>query len=44
MRRTAALLSVALTLASHPAFAQEKEDRTLLTWDQMRAIIMEASG
>jgi hypothetical protein len=24
--------------------AQEKEDRTLLTWDQMRAIISEASG
>ncbi|NBR59779.1 MAG: hypothetical protein EBT89_11565, partial [Opitutaceae bacterium] len=24
--------------------AQEKEDRTLLNWDQMRAIIMEASG
>jgi aminopeptidase YwaD len=25
-------------------FAQEREDRTLLTWDQMRAIINEASG
>ena len=27
-----------------PAMAQEKEDRTLLTWEQMRAIINEASG
>lgn len=24
--------------------AQEREDRTLLNWDQMRAIINEASG
>ena len=31
-------------LAAHPVRAQEKEDRTLLNWDQMRAIIMEASG
>jgi len=27
-----------------PMLAQEKEDRTLLTWEQMRAIINEASG
>jgi hypothetical protein len=27
-----------------PAAAQEREDRTLLTWEQMRAIINEASG
>jgi aminopeptidase YwaD len=26
------------------AHSQEKEDRTLLNWDQMRAIVMEASG
>ncbi len=31
-------------LAAVLAFAQEREDRTLLTWDQMRAIINEASG
>lgn len=38
------LLPVALTVVAHPAAAQEKEDRTLLNWEQMRAIIMEASG
>ncbi|MGB2869807.1 MAG: M28 family peptidase [Bacteroidota bacterium] len=27
-----------------PLFSQEREDRTLLGWDQMRAIINEASG
>jgi hypothetical protein len=27
-----------------PAYAQEREDRTLLNWTQMRAIINEASG
>lgn len=31
-------------LAAVPALAQEREDRTLLPWDQMRAIINEASG
>jgi hypothetical protein len=31
-------------LAARPALAQEKEDRTLLNWEQMRAIVMEASG
>lgn len=53
MRRTVRLLSPALGLAltlalqpfaSAPLAAQEKEDRTLLNWEQMRAIIMEASG
>lgn len=43
MRRSAALLSLSLLIANVAA-AQEKEDRTLLNWDQMRAIIMEASG
>src|SRR6478752_1949194 len=43
MRRLAALLSLSLVV-SNVAAAQEKEDRTLLSWDQMRAIIMEASG
>jgi hypothetical protein len=31
-------------LAAGPAAAQEREDRTLLGWDQMRAIINEVSG
>lgn len=43
MRRSLAVLA-ALTLVTSAARAQEKEDRTLLSWDQMRAIIMEASG
>ncbi|MGH9329922.1 MAG: hypothetical protein ACRD09_05720, partial [Vicinamibacterales bacterium] len=37
---TALPIVVALSAPS----AQEAEDRTLLTWDQMRAIINEASG
>src|ERR1019366_9083574 len=44
MRRSALALSAALAFIASAALAQEKEDRTLLTWDQMRAIIMEASG
>ena len=43
MRRFSWLVSAAV-LVSTVAAAQEKEDRTLLNWDQMRAIIMEASG
>jgi len=31
-------------LSGGASFAQEREDRTLLTWNQMRAIINEASG
>ena len=34
----------AASFIGHLANAQEKEDRTLLNWDQMRAIVMEASG
>ncbi len=34
----------ALVVLSGALGAQEKEDRTLLSWDQMRAIIMDASG
>ncbi len=34
---------LALVSGSHP-FAQEREDRTLLTHEQMRAIVSEASG
>jgi aminopeptidase YwaD len=44
MRRLAWLLPAAIALSTHAVAAQEKEDRTLLSWDQMRAIIMEASG
>lgn len=44
MRRSLPLVLFASTLAVTPVSAQEKEDRTLLTWDQMRSIIMEASG
>jgi aminopeptidase YwaD len=44
MRRSFWLLAVAASFSSHAISAQEKEDRTLLNWDQMRAIIMEASG
>ncbi|MES2176666.1 MAG: M28 family peptidase [Gemmatimonadota bacterium] len=44
MRRTTLVLSAAITLVATRVSAQEKEDRTLLNWDQMRAIIMEASG
>jgi aminopeptidase YwaD len=44
MRRSVVLLSLALAFVTTTAAAQEKEDRTLLNWDQMRAIIMEASG
>lgn len=35
---------VASSILAVPLLAQEREDRTLLPWDQMRAIINEASG
>ena len=51
MKRTApgmaaVVLVAALAMALHlaPVQSQEKEDRTLLRWDEMRAIINEASG
>lgn len=44
MRRPIVLSLILAAFSTTAAFAQEKEDRTLLTWDQMRAIIMEASG
>ncbi|HLA90192.1 MAG TPA: M28 family peptidase [Gemmatimonadaceae bacterium] len=40
----AAAALVLVALAPRIAPTQEREDRTLLTWDQMRAIINEASG
>ena len=39
-----ALTLVLVVLAAGAAFTQEREDRTLLNWDQMRSIINEASG
>src|SRR3954454_16008596 len=44
MPRPLRLAGLALALIAPALLAQEKEDRTLLTWDQMRSIIMEASG
>jgi hypothetical protein len=44
MKRIAWFFVAAALLASQPARAQEREDRTLLSWDQMRAIINEVSG
>lgn len=44
MRQALKLAAAAFVVAAAPLAAQEKEDRTLLSWDQMRAIIMEASG
>ncbi|MCX5765041.1 MAG: M28 family peptidase [Gemmatimonadetes bacterium] len=42
--RAASVAALLAGLTSARLSAQEKEDRTLLNWDQMRAIIMEASG
>jgi hypothetical protein len=44
MRHRTWLPVIAVALLTNAVAAQEKEDRTLLSWDQMRAIIMEASG
>jgi aminopeptidase YwaD len=47
MKKTKLHLTVAsalLILAAVAGYNQEREDRTLLNWDQMRAIINEASG
>lgn len=43
-RRMLLLFAASVALISNTAAGQEREDRTLLNWDQMRAIIMEASG
>ncbi len=39
-----AALALATAFAVTGGFTQEREDRTLLSWEQMRAIINEASG
>jgi hypothetical protein len=44
MRRLALCVTAALVLSAPFIVGQEKEDRTLLSWDHMRAIINEASG
>ena len=44
MKTKALLLCGAITLSSTMLVAQEREDRTLYSWAQMRAIINEASG
>jgi aminopeptidase YwaD len=44
MKRVAWLLVAAALLMAVPASGQEREDRILLNWDQMRAIINEVSG
>jgi aminopeptidase YwaD len=46
MNRTlaCAVVAVIAALCLTPIFTQEREDRTLLDWDQMRAIINEVSG
>ncbi len=38
------VIMAGLCLCLSPLFTQEREDRTLLSWDQMRAIINEVSG
>ena len=37
-------LFVVIVISAGTLLSQEREDRTLLNWDQMRAIINEASG
>ncbi|MGE5362406.1 MAG: M28 family peptidase, partial [Bacteroidales bacterium] len=44
MRKLALLALLAVVVTTPLLIGQEREDRTLLSWDQMRAIINEASG
>jgi hypothetical protein len=44
MKKLLPVLVAAVALWVAPVPTQEREDRTLLNWDQMRAIINEASG
>ena len=44
MKRTPSAILLFLCVSFGLTFAQEREDRTLLSWDQMRAIINESSG
>jgi len=45
MKRTVCVLAICIAaVAGWRTLAQEREDRTLLAWDQLRAIVNEASG
>jgi aminopeptidase YwaD len=44
MKRVPVLVAAILLVAAIPVITQEREDRTLLSWDQMRAIVNEVSG
>lgn len=44
MKRLVTAVMILAALVPRSAFAQEREDRTLLSWDQLRAIINEVSG
>ena len=44
MKKFAVALAVLLAVAAIPAVTQEREDRALLPWDQLRSIINEVSG
>ncbi len=44
MKRLVTAVMLIATLLPVSALAQEREDRTLLSWDQLRAIINEVSG
>ena len=44
MKKLACVIAIALAVLGVRSVAQEREDRTLLPWDQLRAIINEASG
>jgi len=44
MKRLVFAFMVAAVMCATPSAAQEREDRTLLSWDQLRAIINEVSG
>ena len=43
-RATASLAAATMAAAAGLVWAQEREDRTLLSWAQMRALADEASG
>ncbi len=44
MKKLLVAVAVLLVVAAVPVINQEREDRTLLSWDQMRSIINEVSG
>src|SRR5512136_2553319 len=44
MKKSLLVVAAALALWVTPVPTQEREDRTLLSWEQMRSIINEASG